>query len=55
VRLGGSGKLGELFKVKTDVSKMRLAALAPTNADARSFLKVGLRGLETHHIFLHSP
>ena len=50
-----SGKLGELFKVQADVSsKIMLAAVATlTMGDAH--FSVGLRGLETHHVFLYSP
>jgi hypothetical protein len=51
-----SGKLGELFKVKADVSRVCIDALATlTRADARNFLQVGLRGSETHHVFLTFP
>ena len=56
VRLRGSGKLGELFNVQADGSTVRLAAVATfAMADAHGFLPVGLRGLETHHVFLYSP
>ena len=56
VRLRGSGKLGELFKIQTDGSTVRMAVVTTlAMADAHSFLPVGLRGLETHHVFLYSP
>lgn len=51
-----SGKLGEIFNVKADVSSkvMPVAVVTLTMEDAQFFL-VGLRGLETHHTFLYSP
>jgi hypothetical protein len=51
-----SGKLGELFNVQADVSsRVRIAAVATLTMEDAQFFRVGLRGLDTHHVFLYSP
>jgi hypothetical protein len=48
--------MGEIFKFEVDGSTGRLVAVAaPSMGGCTRFFKVGLRGLETHHVFLRSP
>jgi hypothetical protein len=48
--------MGELFNVKADVSsKVMLAVAVTLTMEDAQFFRVGLRGLETHHVFLYSP
>ena len=48
--------MGELFNVKADVSsKVMLAAVVTLTMEDAQFFRVGLRGLETHHVIFVFP
>ena len=51
-----SGKLGELFNVKADVSsKVMLAAVVTLTMEDAQFFGLDYEVWKTHHVFLYSP
>jgi hypothetical protein len=43
--------LGELFNVYADVSSRVITAVSALTMEDAQFFRVGLRGLDTHHVF----